>query len=198
MASGNLYSRVVAGLKIALPLAALGILSSVVFFARESEDVREIPFLSDAGGETSTERLALPEYTALTGDGAEVILRAAQVTRDLEVSDLLHADALTGRIESPSGRIFQAAAPSGRIDIEASTALLDGVVSVDTSDGYHVLTGTLLTRLDATFAETEDGVRGDAPFGTLEAGGMRYAPDSDGADILVFNGGVKLIYQPRK
>lgn len=198
MASGNLYSRVVAWLKIALPLAALGILSSVVFFARESEDVREIPFLTAGGPDTPSERLTSPEYTALTGDGSEVILRATEVTRDAADRQVLLADALTGRIESPSGRVFQASAPRGRIDLDASTALLEGIVSVDTSDGWHVLTSDLLTRLDATFAETDGGVRGDAPFGTLESGGMRYAPDAEGADILVFNGGVKLVYEPRQ
>ena len=75
-------------------------------------------------------------------------------------------------------------------------AFLEGVVSVDTSDGFHLLTRDLTTRLDVTYAETKSAVRGEAPFGTLEAGGMLLSSGDGDGNLLVFNGGVKLIYEP--
>ncbi len=196
MAFENFYSRLVAWLKILLPLAALGILSTVVFFARENDGQREIPFLTDGGPDTPGERLAAPEFLGLTSDGSEVILRASQITPASDDPNTLIANELSGRIETFSGRIIQAAAPTGHIDVAGEMAFLEGVVSVDTSDGFHLLTRDLTTRLDVTFAETGGAVRGEAPFGALEAGGMLLSSENADGNLLVFNGGVKLIYQP--
>jgi lipopolysaccharide export system protein LptC len=198
MAFENFYSHLVAWLKIILPLAALAILSTVVFFARENDGQREIPFLTDGGPDTPGERLAAPEFLGLTSDGSEVILRAKEVVPTPNDPNTLVADEITGRIETPSGRIIQAAAPKGQIDVAGNTAFFEGVVSVDTSDGFHVLTKDLMTRLNETYAQTDGAVRGEAPFGTLEAGGLLLSSENSEGNLLVFNDGVKLVYEPRK
>ena len=195
----NLHSRFVAWLKILLPLAALGILSSVVFFARENEDVREIPFLMTGDTEVPDQRIAAPEYQALTDDGARVKLTAREVTPSEEDDGWLLVQSIASRVETKSGRVFQATAPEGRVSFEEDIAELSGIISVDTSDGFHLLANALVLHLDNTFAETGGAVRGEAPFGILEAGGMRLgeAAAQTESELLVFNGGVKLIYQPQ-
>lgn len=195
----NLHSRFVAWLKILLPLAALGILSSVVFFARENEDVREIPFLMTGDTEVPDQRIAAPEYQALTDDGARVKLTAREVTPSEEDDGWLLVQSIASRVETKSGRVFQATAPEGRVSFEEDIAELSGIISVDTSDGFHLLANALVLHLDNTFAETSGAVRGEAPFGILEAGGMRLGEAAAQAEseLLVFNGGVKLIYQPQ-
>ena len=195
----NLHSRFVAWLKILLPLAALGILSSVVFFARENEDVREIPFLMTGDTDVPDQRIAAPEYQALTDDGARVKLTAREVTPSGNENDWLVVRNVAGRVEMPSGRVFQATAPAGRVSFSEDSAELSGIVSLDTSDGFHLLADALRLRLDTTFAATEGAVRGEAPFGILEAGRMQLGDTNagEGQNLLVFNGGVKLVYQPR-
>lgn len=202
MASEHLYSRIIYWLKIVLPLLALAILSGVVFFARESEDRREVPFLTDTGEPLPGEAVSNPEFQSATMDGTTVKFTAKTVSPD--GPDRLTGQNLTGRIETREGRVLQANAPSGWIDRESRTAGLSGIVSVDTSDGFSIITEGLTTRLDRTLTESTGGVRGEAPFGTLQAGSMRLVakvPDDatgpdEGGDVLVFNGGVKLIYQP--
>ncbi|MDU8942388.1 LPS export ABC transporter periplasmic protein LptC [Ovoidimarina sediminis] len=196
----NFHSRLVAWMKILLPLAALSILSSVVFFARENEDVRDIPFLMTGETDAPDQRIAAPEYQALTDDGARVKLTAREVTPSEEDEGWLDISNVAGRIETRSGRVFQATAPGGRVNFSVDEAELSGIVSVDTSDGFHMLSDALRLKLDSTFAETGGAVRGEAPFGVLEAGGMRLgeAEGSLGSELMVFNGGVKLVYQPRQ
>ncbi len=191
----SLHSKFVGGLKILLPLAALAILSSVVFFARENEDAREIPFLMSGGPDTPDERMEAPEYQGVTSDGSQLKLNAAEVTPATDENWFDISD-VAGRVETPSGRVFQATSPDGRVNFVDDRAELIGVVSVDTSDGFHVLSEDLYTRLDVTFGRSGGAIRGDAPFGTLEAGGMRFRYEEVGGQLLVFNGGVKLIYQP--
>ena len=197
MAQGKLYSTTVAWLKLLLPLAALGILSSVVFFAREADDQRTIPFVTQDGGpETPDQRLTDPEYVGLTSDGATVTLRARQVVPvggDLQILD---ATTLTAVIEATDGRLLESAAPAARIDTRAGLATFLGEVDVVTSDGFRVVTQDLDVRLDNTFAESPGPVVGTAPFGRLDAGTMRYTAPDAARTVLVFNGGVKLVYQP--
>lgn len=190
------YSRLVAWLKILLPLLALGILSSVVFFARDSEDARDIPFFSE-GSDEAGERIANPEYMGVTQDGATIRVRADRVTPEAGDPDTLRAERLTSRMETKSGRIIQATAPEGRLSIAKDIAELIGIVSVDTSDGFSMIAQDLTTNLDTGFAESGGAVRGEAPFGDLEAGRMRYGVPDTRSDLLVFNGGVKLIYRPK-
>ena len=197
MARENLYSTFIAWLKILLPLAALGILSSVVFFARDADDQRTIPFVTQVGGpDTPDERLTEPEYVGLTSDGSSISMVADRVVPVGGNVQVLDATDLKGVIEAVDGRIMNAAAPEAQLDLASDLAVMTGEVLIDTSDGFEVVTQGLTTRLDVTLAESDGPLTGSAPFGTLDAGTMRYAVNSDGTSLLVFNGGVKLLYQP--
>ena len=194
----NFYSRFVAWLKILLPLVALAILSSVVFFARESEDQRTIPFITQEGGpDTPDERVTHPEFVGVTGDGSAITMRATRVRPIDGNTSLLRAEEISGTLESMEGRIIDATAPEGKIDFDNDVADLFGEVVVDTSDGYHVVTQDLRARLDITDMKSDGPVVGTAPFGTLEADRMRLFEDASEENVLVFNGHVKLVYDPR-
>lgn len=195
--AGGIHSRLVAWAKILLPIAALAILSSVVFFARETETSREIPFLNDATEEMAGERIARPEYFAVTDSGASLRITAETAAPDGSTEGTFTFQNPTGRIETTSGRIIQAAAPSGSIAPDSDIAELSGLVSIDTSDGFHVISEGLTTRLDVTFARSGGAVRGDAPFGEIEAGALQLGDAEEPSDLLVFKEGVKLIYRPR-
>lgn len=198
MAAGNLYSTFVAWMKILLPLVALGLLSSVVFFAREADDHRTIPFVAElADGETSEERVTRPEYVGLTSDGSTITMKAETVRPVGGNMQILDVDAIVGVTHSVDGRDISSSAPTARFDTTTDKAEFFGQVDVETSDGYMVTTQGLTSRLDVTRIEGGGPVLGTAPFGTLEAGGMLYTATKAGNTHLLFNGGVKLIYQPR-
>lgn len=197
MASDRLHSKLIVWLKVFLPLVALAILSSVVFFARGTEEERRIPFVSVEGDEFERERIERPEYLAVTADGDALRITAREVVPAPDATQVYIAESVTGRIETDEGRIIQATAPEGRLDMDGDLADLLGIVSVDTSDGFHVLTENLRARLDVTYIESGGAVRGEAPFGRIEAGGMRFAGDAGDGGVLHFTGGVKVIYEPR-
>lgn len=192
-AGRSLYSRAVTWLKVLLPIGALAILSSVVLIARDAEDRRTIPYFEEAD---RPERVAAPEYQGLTDDGAAITIVADEVL-PLDGS-LRRFDAMTvsSRLETPSGRVIDAAAPEGRVDLDADVAVLTGAVEVATSDGYSFQAEGLITDLSATHAQSEGPVNGNAPFGTIVAGRMLFEPGRTG-DVLLFSDGVRLVYRPR-
>lgn len=192
----RLYSGIITWLKIVLPLGALAILSSLVYLARGTEDRRQIPFVEVAGDLYERERVESPEYLSQTGDGSALRITAREVVPDPDRPEVYLADAVTGRLETRKGRIIQATSPEGLFDIDGNVADLIGIVSIDTSDGYHVLTETLHTRLDITFVESGGPIRGEGPLGRIEAGLMRYGDKKFESDLLRFTGGVKVVYQP--
>lgn len=196
MAYERIHSSVVAGAKILLPLAALGILSSLVYFARDTEDAREIPFVDAEGEQYERERLTRPDYVSVTRDGDALRITADEVVPSAGNRNVLLADNIRGRLETVSGRIIQATSPTGSLDMGADRAELSGIVSVDSSDGFHFLTETLVARLDVTYLQSGGPVWGEAPFGQIEAGGMTFGAPDDTSDLLRFTDGVKVIYEP--
>lgn len=197
MATENLYSHFVAWMKILLPLAALGILSSVVFFARESEDIRTIPFATEEGSaDTPGPRLSRPEFVGITGDGSAITLTAREVTPIDNDTERLVADTISGTIRSADGRTIETEAVEGTFDLAASLAILTGEVGVVTSDGISFQAQGLETRMDASEAKSDGPVEGNAPFGRFEAGAMEMRQTADQGNLLVFKNGVKLVYVP--
>lgn len=198
MAAGNPYSTFVAWMKILLPLAALGILSSVVFFARDADDQRTIPFVFELGdGETPDARVTQPEYVGLTSDGTTITLQANTVRPVDGNTKVLDVEMVDGVTRSTDGREVLAKALTARVDMITDLAEFFGQVDVQTSDGFEVVTQGLTSRLDVTRVEGGGPVEGAAPFGTLEAGRMLYTASPNGESHLLFKEGVKLIYQPQ-
>ncbi|NNK66268.1 MAG: hypothetical protein HKO95_05985 [Rhodobacteraceae bacterium] len=197
--SQGFYSRFVGWLKILLPLVALGILSTVFFLARAPEVDPVLPYATPSGAPiTASDMIADPSFVGVTRDGAAVNLRARSVQPTAEdVPGRLLADRLTSRVETRDGRSIDSRADSGRIDTEAQTADLDGRVDVATSDGFTLVARDVKTRLDRVEIASTEPVSAQTPMGTLEAGGFSVTSDEGDGYVLVFNGGVKLIYAPQ-
>lgn len=141
----------------------------------------------------------------MTGDGAQLTLRAAQVTPggsggaagDVAL-DWLRPDGLRADLTAPEG---------GLLD---GLVRLEGGVRMTTSSGWQLDTPQIDARTDTSVLQADRGVEAQAPFGRITAGRMRLAPaatdadagaaagDSagDGAAVLNFSDGVRLIYQP--
>jgi lipopolysaccharide export system protein LptC len=75
----NLHSRVVAWLKIILPLTALGILSTLFLFSRTIDPSDAIPYATVDVEERAREpRVTAPAYAGVTSDGARLSMTAAE------------------------------------------------------------------------------------------------------------------------
>jgi lipopolysaccharide export system protein LptC len=104
---------------------------------------------------------------------------------------------LKGELSAPDGFRTEISAASGQLDRSAGTLVLDAEVRLATSTGYEVTTDRLTLGTDRSFLESGGAVLATAPMGRLEAGGLRMDVTGDGkTHLLVFNKGVRLIYQP--
>jgi lipopolysaccharide export system protein LptC len=189
-AQDNLHSRIVVILKVTLPLLALAILSSLFLFSRPIDPEDAIPY---------ADRLAQPRMTGagfstVTSDGATLTLSAYQAA---PTESGATAKGLSGQWSAPGGGKTEFSATSGRLDRNTDQLVLEDGVRLATSTGYVVTMDQLTIRTDTSFMESNGAVAVTAPMGDLTAGGMRSERSADGTShLLVFNRGVRLIYQP--
>lgn len=187
-------SRVVAWAKVLLPLAALGLLSTVFLLAREPGGPVDIPYarLEEIAREPRMDRARL---AGVAPDGTSVALSAARVAA---------LDGTPGGFALESPRLETAGedgaatvnAGAGEVDVPRRTLRLTGGVSIETSAGLLVRTPALAADL-ATGTLTAGAVTATGPLGEVEAGGLTLEQGGEGAARLVFNRGVRVLYHPR-
>ncbi len=194
----NIHSRVVFWLKIILPLLALAILSTLFLFSRRIDTDQALPYAEvDVEELARDQRLTAPEYSGVTVDGAALLIHA-KTARPGKDTSAATADDLIATYEAPDGLRIDLTAAKGRIDEAAGRMTLAGNVEIVTSTGYRMTTPGLDSALDRTELLSEGAVRAEAPYGTIDAGNMeiRHEDAEVPGYVLVFNKGVKLIYQP--
>lgn len=194
------YSRMIAWLKVILPLAALGLLSTLFLLSRSINPTSTIPFAdTEIEERLRTQQITGPKFSGTTDAGDKVSITASVVrpasgeTRHPEAEDLRAKIDLTkgGQITLRSN--FGELTPAGDIVV-----FRDAVVITD-SQGLEVHTEHLHALLSRIEAETEGAVTATGPIGTLDAGRMQLTSDADGQNVrMVFTNGVKLIYDPKQ
>lgn len=197
----NTYSRVVAWLKILLPLLALGILSTLFLVARVIDPAQDLPFADVDVDELATEqRIGQPNYSGVTRDGAAISLSAKTARPDPDNAEKLSGEAINAGIDLPNGNRIDIVADRMQIDSAAGTATLSDGVVVQTSDGYRLRTEGVEIALDATRVESAGPAIVDTPIGQLSADSFRLGAENTGDRpyVLVFKGHVKLVYVPNE
>ncbi len=192
------HSRLVGWLKVALPLAALALLSTLFLVSHTINPDDAIPYAEvDIADRLREPRMTEPAYAGVTEDGATVTLTADEARPGQ--GEGVAARALRARIETPDGGDAALSAGSATIDEGGRALTLGDGVLVSTSTGYEFRTGAMSVALDRTGARSAGAVEGFGPPGRLTAGGAEIARAGDaGGYVLVFNNGVRLIYEPGK
>ncbi|TCP40217.1 hypothetical protein [Rhodovulum marinum] len=195
----NAYSRFIALAKIVLPLAALGLLSTLFLISRGPGTGDDLPYAQvDVDELLREQRIGAPNYAGVTRDGTAIALRADTARPDPATPGRTAADHVRARLDMPDGSHADIAAERGIVDSDAEIALLEGSARIDTSTGYRVRAETLSSALGKTEVLAEGPVEADGPPGRIEAGAMRLSTDPGNEDryVLVFKDGVKLVYDP--
>lgn len=196
----NSYSRFIALTKVILPFVALGILSTLFLFSRNIDPSLSIPYADVDVEELAREqRIGAPNFAGVTEDGAAISITAKAARPDPDNSEIVSATDLTAIIEDQAGGHINITAKTGLIDSgEKLVTLMDGV-RLETSTGYVINTSKMVSSLNETSVITQGHVTADGPLGRLEAGLMEIRPQNEGAEshLLVFKGGVKLVYDPK-
>ncbi|MEO0436089.1 MAG: hypothetical protein AAF098_04210 [Pseudomonadota bacterium] len=164
------YSRAVAGLKVLLPLFALGLLSTLFLLSRPVDPEANLPFSEAEVEELKREqRVGRPTFTGMTADGSAITVVADTARPDISDPSRFDASNLSAQIETEQGTLIDIDAPTGVIDNSSELLTLSGGVEVQTSDGYTVLTDEVETTLDSTRLQTSGHVHGTGPAGDLWA-----------------------------
>lgn len=194
------YSRVIAWLKILLPLVALGLLSTIFLLSRDPDPASRVPFsVVGIEGDVAKEQVREPYFAGTTNNGATLTMTARAAYPDENQTGRVEAEALDARIVMTDGSEIDLNAPLASISDSDNRAELKGGVTIHSSTGYTLTTQSLLASLDKVEAESRGRVQGDGPLGTLDAGRMQITTPEGADDVhLLFTGGVKLIYLPQK
>jgi lipopolysaccharide export system protein LptC len=193
------YSRGVAILKVALPLAALALLSTLFLLSRSVDPEATIPFAhKEVVKRIRGQQVTGPVYTGVTRAGDELIITASAANPSIGDVPASASD-LMARITRPDGTTIQMNADRGILAQETDIASFRENVVITTSAGYVITTAALDAELAAVAATAPGAIRGTGPLGDFTAGEMKLTTKSDtGAVRILFNGGVKLIYDPKQ
>jgi lipopolysaccharide export system protein LptC len=198
MAAHNRYSRLVSGLKVTLPLIALGILSTLFLLSDQPDPERAIPYAEVDVNQLARElRLTEPRFAGVLPDGREITLVAETAAPDFEATNVITTAAIEGRVALSEEEYLLLDAASARIDVESRVADLSGGVTAETTEGYRIASERMNLRLAEVGLTAPSDVRIEGPGLTLTAGGMELSGPS-GEAVLSFTGGVRLLYDPEE
>jgi lipopolysaccharide export system protein LptC len=199
MATADTYSRMVRWLKVALPLTALAILSTLFFVAETLDPDAAIPY-----AEVDVERLlreqgvTKPAFGAVTEDGIAISMSAESIRPGAQQRDRLTGISLAATLTWPDGGTIDIKSPEGIVDVPEGEAILQGGATLNSSAGYTVQSDRIVARMNDASVVTDDEISAEGPAGTLTAGRMELVRQTtaEGGYLLVFKDGVRLLYQP--
>jgi lipopolysaccharide export system protein LptC len=198
MARVDRHTRLVGWLKVALPLTALAILSTLFLVARRIDPEAALPYAEvDVEDLAREPRMTAPTYAGTTSDGAALTLSAAEA-RPSDDQGPATATAMRMDLTTPDGGQTSLLAITAVLNEAARQVLLSGGVTISTSTGYRLETAEVAANLDRSGLESHSAVRATGPAGEIRADGMTLSQDNQtpGAYVLVFKGAVRLVYQP--
>ena len=167
------YSQLVRWMKIALPLAALGLIVAMFVIPRDRLDegltAAQIAALG-AGLKLDNPRFV---GTADTGEPYEIV--ADWALPDGVVPDRIELSRPEGQIVTADHGLVTARADTGILVRSAETLTLIGAVEIETADGYRFETGRAEIGFSGYSIVAPGAVWMSGPMGTIEAGSMRGA-----------------------
>jgi len=193
------YSRMVAFLKVLLPLAALALLSTLFLISRSMNTEATIPFAAHEIEERMRgQQITAPFFSGTTAQGDEIAVTASIARPGGATSPAVATD-LVAVIRMADGGRLTLRSESGEVQIDKDIASFIGKVEITSAVGLVVTTDLLNATISGISADSPGPVQAIGPIGTLNAGTMQLQTKTQsGALHMLFNNGVKLVYDPRK
>ena len=199
----GLRSRLVGYLKIALPLLATGLMSTVFLFQQPDEIAGGITFSED-DRDTMRDGLAVysPKFSGLGPSGNRFFVEATKAVPDSgQNPNFVSLVDLSGRTEYTSGLTVNLRAARGRANLPEQVMELEGGLRILTSNGYEGLTNGGSANLETGTFQSSGPVTLTGPIGTLEAGVMQIVVETletgKQNQVFTFEKGVKLTLNPK-
>ncbi len=193
------YSRMVAYLKVLLPLAALALLSTLFLISRGVDTKAVIPFAQkEIEDRMRGQQVTAPFFSGTTSQGDEIMVTASVARAGSSAGNGATASDLEAVIRLSRGGRMTLVSDQGSINPDQDIARFSGHVVLTSADGLTVRTEALETALSTLMASSPGEVTATGPLGNLTAGQMLITAKSEGAPVqMVFKNRVKLVYDPR-
>ena len=193
------YSRMVAFLKVLLPLAALGLLSTLFLISRSVNTEATIPFAAHEIEERMRgQQITAPFFSSTTAQGDEITVTAGVARPGGPATPAVATD-LVAVIRMADGGRLTLSSDSGAVQLDKDIASFIGNVEITSAAGLLVTTDLLNATLSGISADSPGPVQATGPIGSLNAGSMQLQTKTEGGALhMLFNNGVKLVYDPKK
>lgn len=200
-ARSDLHTRVVRVLRWVLPGLALILLASIFLISNKARIASQLIALPPEIAEVAEgQKITNPHFAGVTRGGDAFSLYAEWALPDAPSPRRIELAAPRATLDFKGGRSVETSAREGLLDLRTSEAVLAGEVSIRTSNGYLARSPRLVMSFETGNVTAEGPVRAEGPVGRIEAGGMALVQNLDrqpeGNAVLVFSGGVKLVYTP--
>jgi lipopolysaccharide export system protein LptC len=193
--AGGRYTRFVALMKVALPLAAAMLVLLVAIWPQIEK--RSEGFRLGATGVTLTDtdgqRVVNARFNGIDSSGRPFTVTAASATQPESAADAIALDAPKADITTDGGAWIALSADKGAYHRKAETLDLDGNVSGFHDQGYEFRTAAARVDLAHGTAAGDSPVAGHGPLGELKGSGFRL---SERGRHIIFTGKSKLTIFP--
>ena len=194
---GSRHDRLVRVAKLALPVAALGLL---VLLAISPFDHRsEVSFILDKNKVDSAQermRIDAARYTGVDNQGRRFAIGAERAVQPSSEQPIVAIEGMTARLDLADGPLG-IVAKHGRYDIDQQKVRIDGPVRVAGANGYRIETSDVSVDLKTRQLASAGAVRGSMKLGSFTAGhltadlGDRRVALTGGARLKIVQGAVR-------
>ncbi len=191
------YSRFVGAMRLLLPLVALGLVAVVVAWPDLYDDKGfRLTFssLRTGGNELAMDN---PRYVGRDKEGMPFEVTALSATQDKDDRTRVRLETIQADMALTDGTWISLTANHGVYRQGDEILELGGMVNLYSDRGYEFTALTASANLAAGTVVTTDPVRGQGPFGLLEANAMRVSEKGkrmlfyDGVKVTIFPGAVR-------
>jgi len=192
--SHSSYSRMVAWLKILLPLIALGVLGTVFLF--NSESTFEVGFTFSRADIDTLEKVSFiknPQINGITKKGEPFHLTADEIRPQGDDNNVVVVTNLKAEFLFQSGEWAKITSDSALMDVAAQTVWFENGGQLATSDGNIAVVDTLHL-LMASGELQGSGIVAHGPLGRISADNFRIESREGENRVLWFENNVKMRY----
>ncbi|MBT3330128.1 MAG: LPS export ABC transporter periplasmic protein LptC [Rhodospirillaceae bacterium] len=185
------YSRFVGMMKLLLPLMALGLVVAVVIWPNEFREATGFHLSYDTPDDGSAAELTMlhPRYLGTDARNRPFVVTADRATQDPKDQRNVTLLQLQADMATADGRWFTIMADKGVYHQQRQQLRLQGPINLFSDQGYEFTAQIADIDLKAGRAVSDQPVRGQGPFGTLQADRMEV---DDFGQRLLFMGNVKM------
>jgi len=193
--AGGGYSRFVGLMRIALPLVAGAIIAMVIAWPELLEKRTSFKLgmskitVNDSGGQT----VVNPRFTGTDRARRPYTVTADAATQDQKMPNRINLAFPKADLTLQDGAWIAVSAAQGHYDRKEGALALSGGVDLFHDQGYELHTPSAQVSLGDSEASGDEPVRGQGPFGTLEARGFRIL---DKGRRLLLDGKSRLVLHP--